>query len=140
MNTKEMKKMFETSPEYDFLRTHDHLGKNIGMLCLGGSLAYGTNLPDKGDVDLRGFYFEPKSEIIGVTESIGQIVEKNTDTTLYAFNKFIQLILSNNPNTIEQLGCKPEHYFYKSEIAEELIKNKEIFFTRKIFLLNFQSR
>ena len=131
MTVNEMKKMFQTSPEYEFLRTHDHLGSHIGMLCLGGSLAYGTNLPGKGDVDLRGFFFEDKSEIIGMTESIGQVVETNTDTTLYAFNRFVQLILSNNPNTIEQLGCKPEHYFYKSDVAEEMIKNSKMFLSQR---------
>ena len=131
MEIKEMKKMFDSSLDYYFLKSDDHLGKNIGMLCLGGSLAYGTNLPGKGDVDLRGFYFEPKSELIGVKDKISQIVETNTDTTLYAFNRFIELILSNNPNTIEQLGCKPEHYFYKSDVAEELIKNKKIFLSKR---------
>lgn len=131
MNVFEMNEMFKTNPDYSFLRTDSHLGNNIGMLCLGGSLAYGTNLPDKGDVDLRGFYFEDKSEIIGMNESAGQVVETNTDTTLYAFNRFVQLILSNNPNTVEQLGCKPEHYFYKSDVAEEMIKNARIFLSQR---------
>lgn len=131
MNVFEMNEMFKTNPDYSFLRTDSHLGNNIGMLCLGGSLAYGTNLPGKGDVDLRGFYFEDKSEIIGMNESAGQVVETNTDTTLYAFNRFVQLILSNNPNTVEQLGCKPEHYFYKSDVAEEMIKNARIFLSQR---------
>jgi predicted nucleotidyltransferase len=131
MTVNEMNKMFLTSPEYEFLRSDAHLGQNIGMLCLGGSLAYGTNLPGKGDVDLRGFYFENKSEIIGMTPNSGQVVETNTDTTLYAFNRFVELILSNNPNTIEQLGCKPEHYFYKSDVAEEMIKNAKIFLSQR---------
>lgn len=131
MTINEMNNMFKTSPEYSFLRTNEHLGQNIGMLCLGGSLAYGTNLPGKGDVDLRGFYFENKSEIIGMTPNSGQVVEINTDTTLYAFNRFVELILSNNPNTIEQLGCKPEHYFYKSDVAEEMIKNARIFLSQR---------
>lgn len=131
MTVFEMNEMFKTNPDYSFLRTDSHLGENIGMLCLGGSLAYGTNLQGKGDVDLRGFYFEDKSEIIGMNESAGQVVETNTDTTLYAFNRFVQLILSNNPNTIEQLGCKPEHYFYKSDVAEEMIKNSRIFLSQR---------
>lgn len=131
MDVKEIGKMFKESPEYEFLRTHKYLGSRIGLLCLGGSLAYGTNLPGKGDVDLRGFYFENKSEILGLFQNEGQVVETTTDITLYAFNRYIQLILSNNPNAIEQLGCKPEHYFYKSEVAEELIKNYKIFLSKR---------
>ena len=55
MTVNEMERMFKTSLDYYFLKSDEHLGRNIGMLCLGGSLAYGTNLPGKGDVDLRGF-------------------------------------------------------------------------------------
>lgn len=126
----EMKEMFKTSPEYAFLRENEHLGKKIGMLNLGGSLAYGTNLPGHGDIDLRGFYFENADEIIGLTGNSGQVVETNTDTTLYSFNKFIELLISNNPNTIEFLGCKPEHYFYLSEPAKMLLENKKIFLSK----------
>lgn len=131
MTITEIKNMIETATEYDFLRTNPHLGKHIGMLNLGGSIAYGTNLPGKGDVDLRGFYFESKAEIIGLTPNSEQVVETNTDTTLYSFNKFIELLLSNNPNTIEFLGCKPEHYFYISEPARWLIDNQKIFLSKR---------
>jgi len=32
------------SEKYDFLRKNEHLGKNIILLGLGGSWAYGTNM------------------------------------------------------------------------------------------------
>ena len=124
------KKIFN-NPEYDFLRENEHLGKNIGMLCLGGSLAYGTNLEGSGDIDLRGFAFESPKELIGMTKSFQQVVETETDTTIYAFNKLIGLLLENNPNTIELLGCKPEHYFYLSEVAKEMIENRKMFLSHR---------
>ena len=31
-------------PEYSFLKTNPHLGKNIIFLTFGGSYAYGTNV------------------------------------------------------------------------------------------------
>ena len=86
MTIQDIKKLIESS-EYDFLRTNEHLSGKIGMLCLGGSLAYGTNLPGKGDVDVRGFAFEKEEEIIGLTQNFGQVVETNTDTTIYSFSK-----------------------------------------------------
>ena len=131
MTVEQIKDIIKTDDSYFFLRENEHLGKRIGMLCLGGSLAYGTNLEGKGDIDLRGFAFEKKEEILGLTPSFGQVVETNTDTTIYAFNRLVDLLLSNNPNTIELLGCKPEHYFYKSEVADALIKNYKIFLSKR---------
>lgn len=130
MDVKKIKELLD-SPEYDFLRTNEHLAGKIGMLCLGGSLAYGTNLEGSGDVDLRGFAFESPKELIGMTKSFQQVVETKTDTTIYAFNKLIGLLIENNPNTIELLGCKPEHYFYLSDVGEELIKNRKMFLSHR---------
>ena len=44
-----MKQQLQT-PAYDFLRTNPHLGKNIILLGLGGSYAYGTNT-ENSDLD-----------------------------------------------------------------------------------------
>ena len=33
-----------SGPNYDFLKTNEHLGKNVILLTLGGSHAYGTNI------------------------------------------------------------------------------------------------
>lgn len=130
MMSKDILELLKTS-EYDFLREDTNLKDKIGMLCLGGSLAYGTNIEGKGDVDLRGFAFESPAELIGMTDSFNQVVETNTDTTIYAFNKFIGLLLENNPNTIELLGCKPEHYFYMTDVATELVKHRKMFLSTR---------
>ena len=130
MDNKDILKLLKTS-EYDFLRENIHLQDRIGMLCLGGSLSYGTSIEGKSDIDLRGFAFETPAELIGITNSFNQIVEVNTDTTIYAFNKFIKLLLENNPNIIELLGCKPEYYLYMTDVSKELIKHRKMFLTTK---------
>jgi predicted nucleotidyltransferase len=127
-----MDKKFLNNSEYNFLREDEHLGKNIGMLYLGGSISYGTNLPGKGDIDLRGFAFEKPSDLIGYTD-FTEIVETETDTTIYAFNKFVSLLEKCNPNTIEALGCKEDHYFYLTDVGRELTDNAEMFLSQIAF-------
>lgn len=116
--------------EYEFLKTNEHLGKNICMLTLGGSLAYGTNLPGKGDVDIRGITLEKPKDLIGFG-TFEQVVETNTDTVIYGFNKMIKLLLGCNPNTIEILGCKPEHYFILSPEGKMLLDNRKLFLSKR---------
>lgn len=60
-----------------------------------------------------------------------QFVNTETDTTIYAFNKLITLLSSCNPNTIEILGLKPEHYLYLSPIGKELLTNKDMFLSKR---------
>lgn len=116
------------SAEYDFLRTNENLGSNIILLTLGGSHAYGMDKEDS-DVDVRGISLNSKSDIL-LGANFEQVVDVDTDTTVYSFNKMIQLLTSNNPNTIEQLGCLPQHYFYLSEIGKELLDNRKIFLSQ----------
>lgn len=116
--------------EYSFLKENKHLGKNICLLTLGGSLAYGTNLPDKGDVDIRGITLEHPKDLIGFG-TFEQVVENNTDTVIYSFNKMVKLLLQCNPNTIEILGCKPEHYFVLTDAGKMLIDNQKLFLSKR---------
>jgi predicted nucleotidyltransferase len=39
----------------------------------------------------------------------------------------IKLLSSCNPNTIEILGCKPEHYLYVNDIGKQLLDNADMF-------------
>lgn len=116
---------------YELFSANAHLGSNVGIICLGGSLAYGTNLPGKGDVDIRGMFMEHPDEIIGMKPNPEQIVDTDTDTVLYSFNKLMGLLLSCNPNTIEMLGCKTEHYFFLNSIGQQMLDNRKMFLSRR---------
>lgn len=112
-------------PEYDFLRS----GRNIAILTLGGSHAYGTN-NENSDLDIRGCTLDTKMELL--TQScFDQISDNTTDTVIYGFNKLVSLLSAVNPNTIEMLGNKQEHYFYVSPIGKELIDNTHMFLSKK---------
>ena len=128
MNLKEIKAKLQ-SDEYSFLKENPHLKNNIILLGLGGSYAYGTNT-ETSDLDIRGVALNSKSEIL-TNENFEQFINNETDTTIYSFNKIITLLTNCNPNTIELLGLKPEHYLFTSSIGQELLNNKKLFLSKK---------
>ena len=128
MTIEQIKQMVD-GPDYDFLRTDPHLKDRIMFLTLGGSHAYGTNV-ETSDVDIRGCAMNNTSEIVGLS-TFEQFLNTDTDTTVYAFNKLIPLLINCNPNTIEMLGCKPEHYIYMTDIGQEMIDNRKMFLSKR---------
>lgn len=116
-------------PEYSFLKENQNLDKNICILGLGGSRAYGTNLPES-DIDIRGVAVRRKEDIL-LGNDFENFVDVNTDTTIYSFDKIIDLLTKCNPNTIELLGLDTDDYIYKNEIGELLLKNKDIFLSNR---------
>lgn len=115
--------------DYSFLRTNPHLSGRLMFLTLGGSHAYGTDV-ETSDVDVRGCAMNSKSDLLGLS-NFEQVVNTQTDTTIYSFNKLIGLLLNCNPNTIEMLGCKPEHYFYISDAGRMMLDNASLFLSQR---------
>ena len=112
--------------EYDDLikKVEQEQGEII-LMGLGGSHAYGLN-GENSDVDIRGVIKPPINNLLGFGE-FEQYIDEDTDTVLYEFNKLIKLLCSCNPNTIEILGLKDEHYLIKHEVGQELLRNKTMF-------------
>lgn len=128
MNLEQIKTKLQ-SEEYSFLNNDIHLGNNIAILTLGGSHAYGTE-NENSDLDIRGCTLNSKRQIL-TNENFEQFINEETDTTIYSFNKLISLLSNVNPNTIEMLGNKQEHYFYVSPIGQELLDNTRMFLSKK---------
>ena len=128
MTVEEIKKKVFSNKEYKFLRENEHL-KDIAILGLGGSIAYGTNI-ETSDIDLRGCAL-PSAEDILCGNGFEQVQDSNTDTVIYSLPKFVNLCYNCNPNVIELLGLKPEHYLYVSNIGRELLNNADMFLSKK---------
>ena len=144
----DIKKVLEGT-DYDFIRKEERLGKQIDFLCFGGSISYGLNGPTS-DIDIRGVCSPLKRDILGspylpnpldlgnkqinMQQSIfEQYLDANTDTCIYNVNKYINLIYNANPNTLEMLGCLPEHYAYVSDVGKLLLDNKDIFLSKRAY-------
>lgn len=128
INTAEFQELLKT-PKYDFLRTDEHLGSNIILLTLGGSIAYGTDV-ETSDIDFRGCALNKKDEIL-IGSGFEQVVNSETDTTIYSFKKLVHLLAGCNPNCIELLGCRSEHYVYTNDIGKQLLANRELFLSQR---------
>ena len=82
------------------------------------------------DIDIRGIATNTKRNIL-THKDFEQVVDTDTDTTIYSFEKIIKLLCECNPNTIEILGLKPEHYLFISPVGKKLLRNKKIFLSKK---------
>lgn len=131
MTIQEIRNKVLFSKEYEFLKTNEHLGNNIILIGLGGSYAYGTEKEDgSSDLDVRGCALNTKEEIL-TNKNFEQFVNEETDTTIYSFNKLVSLLSNSNPNTIEIMGLKPEHYLYIHPIGQELLNNAHLFLSKR---------
>lgn len=132
MNIKEIKDKVLFSKEYEFLKTNEHLGDNIILIGLGGSYAYGTEKEDgSSDLDIRGCALNTKEEIL-TNKNFEQFTNDETDTVIYYFNKLVSLLSNSNPNTIEIMGLKPEHYLYVHPIiGKQLLNNAHLFLSKR---------
>lgn len=115
--------------DYAFLTESPLLSNNILLLTLGGSHAYGTNV-ETSDIDVRGITYNPIDSLLG-NRVFEQYEDDATDTVVYGLNKMFRLLLECNPNTIEQLGSKPEHYIILNDDGKKLIENRKIFLSKR---------
>lgn len=129
MTIQEIRNKVLFSKEYEFIKTNEHLGKNVILIGLGGSYAYGTNT-ENSDLDVRGCALNTKEEIL-TNKNFEQFVNEETDTTIYSFNKLVSLLSNTNPNTIELIGLNPDHYLYIHPIGQELLNNAHLFLSKK---------
>ena len=91
-------------------------------------------MPEPADLLGAGFIRRENTagdeHLIFGSNGFEQYIDRTTDTTLYVLGKIVALFYKCNPNTIEMLGCKPEHYALVSEYGKLLLDNREIFLSK----------
>lgn len=117
------------SEEYDFLRNEPCLGDNLMLLGLGGSHAYGMD-NENSDLDIRGIATNTAHAVLS-GRKFEHYVEPITDTMIYSLEKMAKLLANCNPNTIEILGLRPEHYLYLNKNGLLLLSNRKLFLSQR---------
>lgn len=124
------------SSKYDFLRLDTKLGKNIILLTMGGSYAYGTNVVTENhvsDIDVRGIYLNSKEEILLMNCDDKPYENRELDVVLYPLKQITNLLKSCNPNTLELLGTREDQLLILTKEGKMLRDNRELFLSKRAY-------
>ena len=130
MTIEEAKRKVSESPEYEFLRDMQK-ERQFVMLCIAGSYGYGTQT-ESSDIDVRGIFLHNMDELL-LEQGKEQTTEMKTDTCVYSLPKALHLMSQCNPNVIEFLGLRRENYITDNELQDELIRNADMFLSKRAF-------
>lgn len=99
-----------------------------------GSLAQGTFVEGKSDIDHSSVYLAPPSQLLGLGfDYQDEISDDKHDDVAWEFNKFMRLLLKSNPTVLEALFIDDEFVEYEHPIITELKKHRDKFVTKKCF-------
>jgi len=114
------------SQEYSFLRLDNRLGGKIEFLTIIGSYGYGTN-NNSSDLDIRG--------VLGnsVNDNEKNFEDTITDTIIYSWPNFINMLANSDLESIEMMGTKQEHVFIQKFSFDLLKQNIDCFLSKNVF-------
>lgn len=102
--------------------------KDVALLAVGGSLAYGLAKPTS-DVDIRGVYVAEPEIFLGLdAPPIRPISMSEPDFVLYELGVFFRLALASNPNIVELLYL--DRYEELTEVGKALLANRMLFLSQ----------
>jgi len=94
---------------------------------IAGSRAYGTNHAGS-DTDYRGVFAAPQRVLFGLEEQL-QVQDERGDDVYYELEKFIGMLVKNNPNMMELLYMPSDCVLHRHPVFD-LIK-PEVFLSKK---------
>ncbi len=119
--------------------------ENCLLLMRTGSVLYGTAIPGKSDNDFQGVFMPPEDCFLGM-KNMEQVFfgtndsgsgkrnsAEDTDCCLYALPKFIQLLLNNNPNTLETLFVPENCQLFSTPLGKRVFDSRHLFVSKKAY-------
>ncbi len=110
---------------------------------ISGSQMYGTAIPGKSDVDIRGVFVLPDEDFSHVdfdpaweeVESGKFINDKGVECEMkfYELRKFLRLLEKNNPNMLEAFSIPDDCLIYKDPLIDLILNRHKDFLTKKSF-------
>ena len=97
---------------------------------IAGSKAYGLDLPTS-DTDIRGIYIQGNDKLLGFGYC-EQVSDSTNDIVYYELNRFVKLLLQNNPNIIENLFVPTDKILICDPLIMPLYNNRHKFLSKKI--------
>lgn len=100
--------------------TIDYL-KNKSLIlfqAISGSRSFGL-ATENSDTDIRGVYYLPKEDFLGL-HYIPQISNETNDITYYEIGRLVELLQKNNPNILEILASPEDCIQYKNPLMDLL--------------------
>lgn len=99
-----------------------------------GSVAQGTFIEGKSDIDTCTIYLAPPEQLLGLGfDYQDDLTEDKHDDVVWEFNKFMKLLLKSNPTVLEALFVDDEFVEYEHPIFTELKKHRDEFVTKQCF-------
>lgn len=96
---------------------------------IAGSKAYGLDLPTS-DTDIRGIFMLPNEYLLGLNYC-EQVNNPTNDIIYYELNRFLRLLIQNNPNILEELFVPEDKILFMSDKIKPLYDKREMFLTTK---------
>jgi predicted nucleotidyltransferase len=112
-----------------------------GLILLGyrGSLAHGTYTPQEDpdsidDKDCLGVFIGSLDHYFGYKQrEQRECMIREWDAVSYEFRKYVKLLSQANPNVLSLLWLNPQHHIGITPMGQELIANRHLFATKKIY-------
>lgn len=99
-----------------------------------GSMAQGTYIEGKSDIDHCSIYLAPNEQLLGLGQDYqDELSDERHDNVALEFGKFMRLLLKSNPTVLEALFVDDEFVEYEHPIMTHLKKHRDKFVTKKCF-------
>lgn len=111
------------------------LKERITFLSHGGSVTYGTNIPES-DVDIRGLFVPPPESEISILDQTEHVQQNDADADLHlmSLRAFLRLVIKQAPNVVEMLFVDPKFWLISGPIWTKIISARKALVSKKIFL------